>query len=269
MKVTAPSKINLYLRVCGKLPNGYHEIETLFVPLSDPCDELEIEFTDDGRGKLHVTSDADLPADGENLCGRAARAACSALKVLPSIRIFIRKRIPIAAGMGGGSSDAAAVIQAVQQRYGRLPDGGHAAALSCGADVPLFLNPVPSVGRGVGEQLEPMKGLRFPPILISPMYFPVPTPWGYRHIKPTEDARSLDGLLSALRAGDFTKTASLLRNDLAPALWDKFPILHLRKEQLLNAGALAVQITGSGPTLYALFPDEKTKESARAALQHS
>ena len=266
MKIAAPSKINLYLRICGTLPNGYHEIETLFVPLADPCDELDIEFIDDGRRDIHVSSDVPLPADGDNLCGRAARAVCSALGIAPSVRIFIRKRIPVAAGMGGGSSDAAAVILAAQKQYGPLPDGGHAAALACGADVPLFLHPVPSIGRGIGDRLEPVEDLCIPPVLICPMHFPVSTPWGYRHIKPTGDRRTLDDLLRALRTGDFEKTATLLRNDLAPALWDKFPVLHLRKEQLLDAGALAVQITGSGPTLYALFPEEKTKETARRML---
>ncbi len=266
MKIAAPSKINLYLRICGTLPNGYHEIETLFVPLADPCDELDIEFIDDGRGDIHVSSDVPLPADGDNLCGRAARAVCSALKMVPSVRIFIRKRIPVAAGMGGGSSDAAAVILAAQKQYGTLPDGGHAAALACGADVPLFLHPVPSIGRGIGDRLEPVEDLCIPPVLICPMHFPVSTPWGYRHIKQTGDRRTLDDLLRALKSGDFEKTATLLRNDLAPALWDKFPLLHIRKEQLLDAGALAVQITGSGPTLYALFPDEKTKEAAHRML---
>ncbi len=266
MKIAAPSKINLYLRICGTLPNGYHEIETLFVPLADPCDELDIEFIDDGRGDIHVSSDVPLPADGDNLCGRAARAVCSALKMVPSVRIFIRKRIPVAAGMGGGSSDAAAVILAAQKQYGTLPDGGHAAALACGADVPLFLHPVPSIGRGIGDRLEPVEDLCIPPVLICPMHFPVSTPWGYRHIKQTGDRRTLDDLLRSLKSGDFEKTATLLRNDLAPALWDKFPLLHIRKEQLLDAGALAVQITGSGPTLYALFPDEKTKEAAHRML---
>lgn len=266
MQCTAPSKINLFLRICGTLPNGYHEIETLFVPLADPCDELDIEFTDDGKGEIRVSSDAPLPKDGDNLCGRAARAVCSALGIAPSVRIFIRKRIPVAAGMGGGSSDAAAVILALQKRYGALPDGGHAAALSCGADVPLFLNPVPSIGRGIGDRLEPVENLCIPPVLICPMHFPVSTPWGYRHIKETGDQRTLDDLLRALKSGDFEKIATLLRNDLAPALWDKFPLLHIRKEQLLAAGALAVQITGSGPTLYAIFPDDATKEAARRTI---
>ncbi len=266
MKRTAPSKINLYLRVLGTLPNGYHEIETLFVPLSDPADELELEFSDDGRGEIRVSADVPLPADGDNLCGRAARAVCSALGIAPSIRISLRKRIPVAAGMGGGSSDAAAVILALQEQYGPLPDGGHAAALACGADVPLFLHPVPSIGRGIGDRLEPLEDLPIPPILISPMHFPVSTPWGYRHIRETGDQRKLDDLIRALRSGDLEKTATLLRNDLAVALWDKFPLLQLRREELMDAGALAVQVTGSGPTLYAIFPDEKTRESARAML---
>ena len=99
----APSKINLYLRVCGKLPNGYHEIETLFLPLNDPADELEISFRDDERGEITVDSDAALPTGRDNLCGKAAEAVCAALGIRPSITVFIRKHTPVAAGMGGGS----------------------------------------------------------------------------------------------------------------------------------------------------------------------
>ena len=94
----APSKINLYLRVCGKLPNGYHEIETLFLPLNDPADKLEISFRDDGLGEIAVDSDTALPTGRDNLCGKAAEAVCAALGIRPSISVFIRKRTPVAAG---------------------------------------------------------------------------------------------------------------------------------------------------------------------------
>ena len=196
--VRAVSKLNLYLRVLGKLPNGYHEIETLFLPLTTPSDELEITFRDDGKGEFEIRSDVPLPTGRDNLCGKAADAVCSALGIRPSISINLRKRIPVAAGMGGGSSDAAALLLAVQERYGFLPDRGAEVALSCGADVPFFLDPRPSVGRGLGERLTPLDGIAEPPILILPMPFPVPTPWSYRHLVRTEDDRSIDDLIAAL-----------------------------------------------------------------------
>lgn len=254
MKITAKSKINLYLRVVGERPDHYHEIETLFLPLDDPADELEIDFLEDGKGSVRVTSsDATLPEDEDNLCGKAARAVFRELGLSHSIRIFIRKRIPVAAGMGGGSSDAASVIRAIQQKYGSLPDGGFAAALSCGADVPFFLLETPAIGRGVGEELIPVSGLKLPRIRIVPMNFPVSAAWAYKHIKVENDDRSLDDLIAALRTGDFRSASKLLRNDLANALWEKFPILRMEKEKLIAEGAAAVQITGSGPSLFALY----------------
>ncbi len=267
MNVRACSKINLYLRVCGTLPDGYHEIETLFLPLNDPADELEISFRDDGRGELDVSSDTALPTGRDNLCGKAAEAVCAALKIRPSISIHIRKRIPVAAGMGGGSSDAAAVINAVQSRYGFLPDRGASAALSCGADVPFFLNPVPCIGRGLGERLTPLAGLPVPPILIVPMPFPIPTPWSYRHIVHTDDTRSIGELVSALRTRDYGRAAQFLRNDLAVAAWNKYPLLTLAAERLKALGALGVQITGSGPTLFALFADDSARDKAVPAIR--
>ena len=253
MKIIAKSKINLYLRVVGKRPDNYHEIETLFLPINDPADELEIEFIEDGKSNIRVTSDVSLPEDCDNLCGKAALAVFRELGVSHSIRIFIRKRIPVTAGMGGGSSDAAAVIRSIQQKYGALPDGGFSAALSCGADVPFFLNEIPAIGRGVGEILTPVSGLKLPKIKIVPMNFPVSAAWAYKHLKAENDTRSLNDLIAALRAGDFPAASKLLRNDLANALWEKFPILQIEKEKLIAEGASAVQITGSGPTLFALY----------------
>lgn len=263
----APSKINLYLRVCGKLPNGYHEIETLFLPLNDPADELEISFRDDERGEITVNSDAALPTGRDNLCGKAAEAVCAALGIRPSITVFIRKHTPVAAGMGGGSSDAAAIINAVQRQYGFLPDRGASAALSCGADVPFFLNPVPAIGRGLGDQLEPLPELPPPPILTVPMPFPVSTPWSYGHIVHTDDTRPLEPLLSALQDRDYERAAQFLRNDLAVAAWKKFPLLGMTAEKLKSLGALGVQITGSGPTLFALFADTASRDRAAALMR--
>ncbi len=265
--VRAVSKINLYLRVLGRLPSGYHEIETLFLPLNSPSDELEIAFRDDGRGELDIVSGVPLPSGRENLCGKAAEAVCAELGIRPSIAIRLRKRIPVAAGMGGGSSDAAAVINAVQSRYGFLPDRGAAAALACGADVPFFLDPHPAIGRGLGEQLTPLDGLPEPPVLILPMPFPIPTPWSYRHRVPTDDSRSIDTLIKALRESDYERAAHFLRNDLATAAWRKFPLLTLAADHLKRLGALGVQITGSGPTLFALFADPPSRDRAAEELR--
>ena len=256
MIVQTPSKVNLFLKVAGKLPNGFHAIETLFVPLRTPSDELEILFSADGKQEVSVEcAHPAVPCDERNLCWKAAKKVLAALGVTDSVSIWIRKNIPVAGGMGGGSSDAGAVITALQKKYGFLEDKGASIALECGSDVPFFLNPTPSTGFGQGEILTPVEGLILPEIRIIPMDFPISAKWAYRNLLPEtkEDPRTLDAMIAALRAGDFKSVSELLRNDLAPAAFRKFPLLELtkRKFESENPG-WKVQLSGSGATLFAV-----------------
>lgn len=256
MIVQTPSKVNLFLKVAGKLPNGFHAIETLFVPLKTPSDELDLQFSADGKQEIKVTcAHPGVPCDERNLCWKAAKKVLSALGVTDSVSITIRKNIPVAGGMGGGSSDAGAVITALQKRYGFLDDKGFAIALECGSDVPFFLNPTPSTGFGQGEILTPVEGLILPEIRIIPMDFPISAKWAYQNLAPEtkNDSRTLDEMISALRAGDFKSVAELIRNDLAPAAFRKFPLLEMTRQKFEaeNPG-WKVQLSGSGATLFAV-----------------
>lgn len=255
MILRACSKINLFLKVTGILPGGFHSIETLFFPIQDPADELELRFLSDGKRMISVEcGHPAVPENNGNLCWKAASLMLDALNVTDSIFIRIRKNIPVAGGMGGGSSDAAAVITGMQRQYGMLPDGGRKIALECGSDVPFFLDPVPSVGRGRGEILTPVKGLRVPEIRILPMNFPVSAKWAYSHLAEEirNDTRSIERLIQALRNADFSSAAALLRNDLAPAVFRKFPVLELAREKFETENpGWKVQLSGSGATLFA------------------
>ena len=219
-------------------------------------DELELEFSAGGEQKIRVScTHPAVPEEEGNLCWKAAKLTFSALGINDSVSIRIRKNIPVAGGMGGGSSDAAAVINAIQQKYGFLPDKGASIALECGSDVPFFLNPVPAVGFGRGEILTPVDGLFLPEIRIIPMNFPISAKWAYQHIAPEtkEDTRTLDEMIEALRQADFSRAAGLLRNDLAPAAFRKFPLLEAVKRDFekKNPGWF-VQLSGSGATLFAV-----------------
>lgn len=265
-------KINLFLRVTGRRSDGYHTLETLFLPLDDPADEVTVEF-DASPGMELVCDDPALPkATGRNLMSAAAsRYAGAANLGGTDWRLILKKRIPIAAGLGGGSADAAATLRLLEAHYGALGATKLAAiAAELGADVPFFLDPRPAVGRGVGDELEYLPdGLpRLPLVLVNPG-FPVRSEWAYRRFdeSPAPEPRGeLSELLAALKAGDLEKISRNLRNDLAPALWRKFPLLSHIRAVLSELGALGTQVSGSGPTLFALMPDFVAARRAAAEL---
>ena len=269
LSLKTPSKINLLLRVKGKLANGYHEIETIFLPLHDIFDKISIDF--DHKPGICITSDSEsIPLDTNNLCHKAAAAFAEKINISPSWKIDIEKNIPIAAGMGGGSSDAAAVLLLLQKKYNDPLNRSQLIelALQLGADVPYFLDPVPALGTGVGEKLKPLplaSGLYV--VILAPL-FPVTAAWAYKNYLPSKPKPNLNELLECMKTGEWQKLGELMYNDLAPALYKKFPALEIFKQDLLEAGAFNAEITGSGPTLYAITDDEtKAKKIVEQTLK--
>ena len=256
-----PAKINLHLEVLGKRQDGYHEIETLFYPLAWLRDDVSLEILAPSTGKIEVECDDPSVPDGEeNLCHKAAAKFAEAAGVEPSWRIGIRKRIPVAAGLGGGSSDAAATLRLLDAYVKRLEERElRGIAVSLGADVPFFLDPRPSIGRGLGDILEPVESnIELNILLVNPK-FPVSAAWAYTHLdrEVSLEATSLreSRLLEALRAGNPDLLPLEIRNDLAPALTRKFPLLQMLLDDLRSLGALTVGVSGSGPTVFAIFAD--------------
>ncbi len=268
-----PSKINLFLAVEGRRPDGYHDISTLFLPLESPCDELEVSIA--SSPGVRLSCDCPLvPLDQGNLCVKAALAYCEAAGLSPALSISLRKGIPVAAGLGGGSSDAARTLDLLNGVYKALGrESLHSIAKSLGADVPFFLDPRPSAGHGVGELLKPLP-FAAPelPILVVAPNFPVSAAWAYKSLDwaaAKADGRSLDEAVDALRAGDLKAVAKLMRNDLSHAVRAKFPLIGIIESRLLELGALAAQVSGSGPSVYALFPSKDSLAEAKAALAAS
>jgi 4-diphosphocytidyl-2-C-methyl-D-erythritol kinase len=284
MKITSPSKINIYLRVIRKRIDGYHEIETIFLPLKNPTDTVTL--TDAKDGKLSVTCSVTSLSGPDNLCHKAATAFAKFAKIRPSWKIHIRKNIPVAAGLGGGSSDAAAVLKLLRKKYPKIISEAEIINLASkiGADIPFFLNPVPSLATGIGEKLKPLDMKCEIPIVIVFPKFPVSAKWAYQNrnkespdilrmsrrsfIMKTKadqgigkfDPTKVEDIISALRENDLRKISSLLRNDLASALWKKFPILCILREALLKSGALGVEVSGSGSSLFAIAKSAKSAE---------
>ncbi len=265
LPMKAVSKINLFLEVLGKRADGYHEIRTLFYPLDNPCDHVEVELC--GKAGISIVSDSSLVPTGEaNICWRAAAKFAEEAGVEPCWTIKLKKGIPVAAGLGGGSSDAAAVLAILDAMHPERCEIRRIAE-RLGADVAFFLDPVPSVGEGVGEKLRPLGVFPQIPILVVNPLFPVSSSWAYKNWQGAENASKMDEMVDALASGDIAKIAGNLRNDLAPALWEKFPLLSMLRKSMLANGALNAAVSGSGPTIFGIFPERKNLADAASALQ--
>ena len=265
------SKVNLSLAVTAKRPDGYHDLDSLFYPFRDPSDDIQIEDASAGAG-VSIRCDAPgVPLEPEkNLCGKAVYAYCKAAEMdVPDLEIRLEKNIPVAAGMGGGSADCAAVLKLLQERFRALSETQlETVAFSLGADVPFFLDPRPSHVTGAGEHHTLIEGLpECLPLLLAAPQFPVSAAWAYRH---TDLARAIsepprtNGLIESLRRRDYETAAQFMRNDLEHALFVKFPLLTILRGFLLEQGAFRVMVSGSGPTLLALFRNDAAAQAAYA-----
>ncbi len=263
LTLRAPAKINLGLRILSRRPDGYHEIETLFVPI-DLCDDLEVREGERAGVRIRIQG-ADLPSDGTNLAVRGAEAACQAAGILPRLELRLRKRIPVAAGLGGGSSDAAAALRAVQRLSGAALSEGRLAelALRLGADVPFFLDPRPALGRGLGEQLEPLA--ECPRLWLVLVVFPfgVSTAEVYQGASRELTLPQAPSSIPALMGPGLTASPP---NDLEAYTARRHPEIELARAALRDQGASVTGMSGSGPTVYGCFASRaQAQRAARVA----
>ena len=262
----APAKLNLGLEVLRRRPDGYHEIETVFVPLR-LADRLVVRLASPGSGIQLAIRGAELPNDGSNLAHRAAERACAALEIPPDVEIWLEKRVPIAAGLGGGSSDAAATLLALEALAGRplANDVRRALALGLGADVPFFLDPKPALGRGVGEQLEALPGVPEMHWVLVSFPFPISTAEAYadaaRELTLPRDPTSIGALLGP--AG----LLSSPRNDLEASAVRRHPEIEQARRALERVGALATGMSGSGPTVFGRFASEQAAQQGASRVE--
>lgn len=261
MKTNSPGKINLFLDVTAKRENGYHEILTLFLPIHDLSDTIEIIDSDE----LKITSDhSAVPQDETNLCHQAASLFAEKSGITPNWQIDIEKKLPVAGGMGGGSSNAAITLKLLNEKYNQRLTHNELAeiALSIGADVPYFLNPVPSFAKGVGEEIESLEALHKIPLLLITFDFPISAAWSYQNrLKDFHSSEiSVDRLKSLWQASEL-KLADIIYNDLAFAPRQKFPILQQAIDDLQNTDGVA-EVSGSGPTVFAAFNTILERDSA-------
>lgn len=265
-------KINWFLKVTGKRPDGYHDIETLFQYLEYPSDTVSIDF--DSVPGIRVSCDrADIPCDLANLAGKAAEAYADAADIVPHWEIFIEKGIPSAAGLGGGSSDAGTVLRMLEEQYRCLGSEKLAGiAAGIGADVPFFLDPGLVKASGIGEKrIRYPEPEELPPLLIVFPGFPVSAKWAYcnldkQRISPASPGAA-EELYAALSEGDIPSLAGRMHNDLEYALYEKFPLLEVIRKELCFCGALRVMVSGSGSSLIAVFDDKSARHSAAEEMR--
>jgi 4-diphosphocytidyl-2-C-methyl-D-erythritol kinase len=279
----APAKINLGLQVLAKRSDGYHNLVSLMVPVS-LCDELRFELNP-RKIELHCPN-SDLPTNEENLVYGAAKLVLNESGRDGGVSIELSKNIPVGAGLGGGSSDAAATLLAVNQLLGSPLDHEdlHHLAARLGADVPFFVLGRWAVAEGIGDFLSPMANA---PILWTVLLYPnfqVSTRWAYENLTLTSRANGTKfNFLGDTYAGELAAShrkilnrqglalediLPLLVNDFEPLVFGHYPQLYDLKNLLLAAGAKAVSMTGSGPTLVGLFPSEEEARKAYYLLRH-
>ena len=267
----APGKINLLLRVTSRRADGFHELVSVFHRVPELADIITVGQRSAPGIELRC-DDPDVPADSGNLIVKAAESFAEAAGISLALEIDIQKNIPVAAGMGGGSSDAGTMLKFLNSRHPVLPDETlNKLANSIGAYVPFFLSDSDAVARGTGEKLTPLAPFPEIPILAVFPAFPVRAAWAYKHLQkmtPAEQAEEeSEALIAALYRNDLAAAAELCFNDLEHALFAKFPLLNNLKKQLLDAGALCVHVSGSGPVLWAMFLTQKRRNEASATLK--
>jgi 4-diphosphocytidyl-2-C-methyl-D-erythritol kinase len=266
----SPCKVNLLLNILGRRADGFHELETIMHPIN-LCDRLA--FKRSGHGVELTCSDANLPTGPRNLVHQAATAFLQATQIGEGVRIHLEKKLPLAAGLGGGSGNAATTLLGLNELFGGpLPPAKlHELAAALGSDVPFFLQTKPALATGRGEKIQPLDyfpALRGAVFLLIHPGFGISTAWAYQQLARFPAA--LNGqsgraqkLVSLLQTGDLLASGQALYNSLeAPAL-EKYPLLALFQEFLRTHGAAATLMSGSGSTTFAIIHGNEAGETLR------
>ena len=267
-RLRALAKINLDLRVLGPRPDGYHELRTVFQTIS-LADTIDVSFTPARRTAISIQGSDSIP---DNLIVKAAKLALQAMRMAATIEFQLQKRIPMGAGLGGGSSDAAAVLLALPALAGRriaMPKLIELAA-ELGSDVPFFLLGGTAVALGRGTELYPLPdGPARNGLLIAPNLH-VSTAEAYRALAPRLTTESQQNKIVSFQSRAWGEIACGTRtagaNDFETVVFEQFPQIASLKQKLVKLGADPAMMSGSGSSLFGLFRDRRQIERAAKAL---
>ena len=263
LTLKAPAKVNYLLDVIRRRPDGYHDLRMVMQRVN-LCDEITIAVTE--TRDITVTCGKNGVPDGPgNIAWKAANSMLGFAKNEQGVDISIEKNIPIAAGLGGGSSDAAAVLMGMNELLGlgfsdqRLMEIG----VKLGADVPFFIFKKTALAEGIGERLSAMPPMPSLWVLLVNPGVRVSTAWAYGNLRLTsgKELAKLPELFCGVE-----DICAMLSNDLESVTIPAFPVIAEIKESMMRLGAVGAMMSGSGPTVFGLFRDSESAEKARAAV---
>ncbi len=262
-QMKAYGKINLGLDVVGRLPNGYHEVRMVMQTVGI-YDELAFERTESG---IEVTTDsAELPMDEDNLIYRAAKLMKEKYQICDGIHIHLQKNIPIAAGMAGGSTDAAAAMKGISRLFGleagllELMKMG----VEIGADVPYCVIGGTALAEGIGEKLTPLEPAPECFVLVAKPDISVSTRYVYEHLDLAKIGKhpDIDGMVEAISVGSLQGVLDRMENVLETVTIPAYPVIDKLKQRMKELGAVNSLMSGSGPTVFGIFLEERAAQVA-------
>lgn len=271
MKYKALAKINLGLDVVRKREDGYHEVRMIMQNIGI-YDELDMTITE-APGILLETNREDLPTDEGNLVYRAAKLLMDEFQVAKGVRISLKKQIPVAAGMAGGSSDAAAAMIGVNELFelGLTQQELMDRAVKIGADVPYCIMGGTALAEGIGEVLSKLPPMSDCMILIAKPPIDVPTKFVYGNLRANEleTHPDIDAMIQDLQGKNLEHMCQIMGNVLETVTIPAYPVIDEIKMLMIESGAVGAMMSGSGPTVFGIFTDQESAKRAEAAVRDS
>jgi len=268
-KIKAYAKINLGLDVIGRLENGYHEVKMVMQTVGI-YDELSFEKTESG---IVVTTDSgELPTDENNLIYKAAKLMMETYGITEGVRIHLQKNIPIAAGMAGGSTDAAATMKGINQLFGLdcSLEELKGLGVQIGADVPYCIMGGTALAEGIGEQLTALPPAPECILLVAKPDINVSTKYVYEHLdaEGVEEHPDIDGMVAAIEAKSLQGILDRMGNVLETVTVKAHPVIDTIKNRMKELGAAEAMMSGSGPTVFGIFTDETKAHQAYEQIKN-
>lgn len=269
MYLKAYGKINLALDVIRKREDGYHDVRMIMQTVGI-YDGIEIVKTDTGKIEIE-TNIFYLPTNENNIVHKAARLLFDEFNITAGLRIKLKKFIPVAAGMAGGSADAASVMYGINKMFdlGLSLEELKERGVKIGADVPYCLMRGTALSEGIGEKLKRLPDMVQCPVLIAKPPISVSTKYVYENLKLNEDIKhpDIDGMINAIERQDLEMIASKLENVLETVTAKEYPEIEVIKKTMIEYNALNSIMSGSGPTVFGLFKDKDDAYKAKERIK--